>query len=146
MSAPRVWRIVAAIVGLLWLGSILVPAVEPQNDSAYPGYMILMLGWLGVFIFQFGWFANLLIPPALVLLLLERSSRLLPRLIGGGLLVFSLNALFWHEMYYDNGSSPIEVYHPGYFMWFLANLIAALALFARVHFQEEDQDEPVRSH
>lgn len=136
-------RAVAALVGLLWLGSLLAPAVEPLNDDAYPGYMILMIGWLGVFILQFGWFANVLILPAIVLLLIKRSGRRRLHLMGGSLLALSLNALFWSEMHYDNGSRPIEIYHSGYFMWFSATLIAALALFARARFQEEEQNEPI---
>ena len=98
-----------------------------------------MIGWLGLFMFQFGWLANLLIIPAIVLLLLRKPGRLLPRLIGGGLALLLLNALFWREMHYDNGSRPIETYHLGYYLWFLANGVAAFALLARARLHKEEQ-------
>ena len=98
-----------------------------------------MMGWLGVFVFQFGWFANVLIIPAIVLLLLRRPGGLLSRLIGGGIALLLLNALFWREMHYDNGTRPIENYHIGYYLWFLASGLAAFALLARARLHEEEQ-------
>ena len=98
-----------------------------------------MIGWLGIFAFQFGWFANILLIIGIALLLAKECRGRPSRLVAGGLLVLSMNALFWGEMYYSNETRPIETYYLGYYFWFLANVIAACALFVRARFNQEEQ-------
>ena len=42
-----------------------VAIMGPHPDNAFPGWSILMIGWMGVLVAQFGWLANLVLPLAL---------------------------------------------------------------------------------
>jgi hypothetical protein len=130
--------LLAALIVLLWSTSLALPVMTDGPDSTYHGTLILMLGWMGLFVFQFAWLANILLMPALGLLLVERPPRTASKILGGLLLALFVSALAWDEMYYDNGTRPILSYHSGYFLWLGAVAVAAVSLFARARFNHEE--------
>lgn len=88
-------------------------------DTIFPGYAILMMGWMGVFVGQFGWFLNLLLWPALVLAASRSSVRQSRKLgLAALMMVLVADALFWRDMYGDDGATPIPVFGTGYYLWF----------------------------
>ncbi|HZU15624.1 MAG TPA: hypothetical protein VFD01_03320 [Candidatus Dormibacteraeota bacterium] len=59
---------------LLFLTACATPALEMRVEpsagrlDAWPGWFLCLFGWLGILVLQFGWYANLFLPPALLLL------------------------------------------------------------------------------
>lgn len=71
------WRgrfIVLAITSFIYLIACATPALEfnDPNDAVYYGFRVLVVGWLGALIGQFGWFANLFLLGSIFLLLFRR--------------------------------------------------------------------------
>ena len=94
--------------------------------------MILEMGMMGVFMGQFGWVANIVLPPVLLLTPLAKTSAVV-RAISVGLalllLVLTLNALAWSEIPTDHISNRVIRFRIGYYLWMAAMFGgAALAL------------------
>ena len=66
--------ILLAITLFIYLIACATPALEfnDPNDAVYYGFRILIIGWLGALIGQFGWFANLFLLVSIFLLLFRR--------------------------------------------------------------------------
>lgn len=104
---------------LLLLSLFLPTALETArpNEVVY-GYHIVMIGFLGPVIWQFGWFGNLAVPIAG----LSRSRG--PRLVAA--LAF-FNSMFWTYIVDDVAERPIT-HLAGYYVWMAAMLLSALPL------------------
>jgi hypothetical protein len=81
-----------------WIASLLLPTIDTQTSSGMvtdTGWTIAVVGWLGPLIGQFGWFANLILIPALGLAAGQfgRAPRAKPA-VGVILLVLVLNSAF----------------------------------------------------
>lgn len=60
-SAIRLGKVLAVLWLALWLGALALPvAITGSNPGdQLSGWMVLIIGWLGVMVLQVGWFANL---------------------------------------------------------------------------------------
>ena len=115
---------------LFWVVSLATPVaiMGPLPDNVFPGWSILMVGWLGVFVLQFGWFANLVFVACCTLIGFGIGGPRTRFALSIGLSALAINALFWREMYGDNGSAPILSFGLGYYLWFIAMFGAAATL------------------
>jgi hypothetical protein len=121
----------AGVLAALWAVSLLLPVaiMGAAKDNVFPGWGILMMGWLGVLVLQFGWFANPVFVAALVLLATSKRRTGWATLVSVLLACLIADALTWHEMYGDNGSVPIQAFGAGYYLW-LATMIGAAVTLA----------------
>jgi hypothetical protein len=124
----RYW--LAATAAFLWLASFFLPAVRLGEDWEL-GWRVAEMGWAGPLVMQFGWYANLIMLPAL--------GRLAFGKPGGdsdawklGLILFLLwfNTLFWTEIPFDPGPLTIAARGAGYYAWMASLLVVWLGLFA----------------
>jgi hypothetical protein len=111
----------------IWLGlwglSLALPAVVTNpigHDDVGYGWMILMTGWLGPFIGQFAWLANVLFFFVLRFLRRGWSDNGLPGLSAIFTGLGAVNALFWRRMFFDSGYEPIVRHGAGYYVWLIA--------------------------
>ena len=110
----------------MWLASLVLPvftACGPGYDNT-PGYMILLIGWMGLLIIQPAWFANLLIVAVIIVLLLRNR---VPLWLGIATPLVAAPALFFTDMYDDRGAIPICHYQTGYWLWLATAGMALLA-------------------
>ncbi|WP_454714543.1 hypothetical protein [Caulobacter segnis] len=112
-------RLVALLLLILWLCSLLLPVVVRPGAPGM-GWVILLVGWLGALVGQFGWFANLGFLASFGLSLGKRDPSGLDLTASVLTLAAAIDALFWRRLYGDNGSVPIEAFGAGYYVWFVA--------------------------
>ena len=66
----------AALVSvLLWAISLTLPAIWGPEQTDYMGYEVAIIGFLGLLVFNVAWFANLLLAPCLLLMVLGRPKE-----------------------------------------------------------------------
>ena len=121
------WASLAVIGASLFL--FLIACVTPAmvfDKETWFGYGVLFGGWMGVFLGQFAWFANLFLVLSLLLAFFRRW--ILTTIVGGLALLISLDAFsfvgtkvpldeaFVNVMYFQN-------YHVGFYFW-QASLLA----------------------
>jgi hypothetical protein len=100
-----------------------------QEPDWYPGWIIFLMGWMGPFIGQFGWFANFLVPIAVVdRASNSRVSRRSAKAAAAMLLLLAINSAFWQNIPNDASLGPITSYGIGYYFWMAAVLLSAASL------------------
>ncbi|MBI2262123.1 MAG: hypothetical protein HYU62_10730 [Caulobacterales bacterium] len=127
---PRVESWVAGGWSLLWCASMVLPVaiVGPDPDNVFPGWLILAMGWMGVTVGQYGWFANVTLPFILLMSAMKGSPIVIRFIMIAAQLSLTLHALSWDTMYGDNGSGPIGGFGPGYYLWFVVMIGSAASL------------------
>jgi hypothetical protein len=97
--------------------------------------MILLTGWMGILVGQFGWFANVAFVAALIIVAMpmrsvmgQERNKIWGWIALVLLIAFGADAALWHEMYGDNGSTRILSFGVGYYLWFAAMFGATGAL------------------
>lgn len=123
-------KLEAGILAALWGLSLLLPvmAMGPAKQNVFPGWGILMIGWLGVLVFQFGWYANLAFLASIGLLLSSKRRTAWVLTAPAALMILTADALTWREMYGDNGSGPIQSFAAGYYVWIAVMIGTAATL------------------
>jgi hypothetical protein len=124
------WRAVAIVLGLGWAASLALPVARLGDGAGelWQGWTVLMLGWLGFFLGQFAWLANLLFATALVLLVRGRPPLVWGIMIGVLTSMLAAHALSWTSVYREGGSTaPVLSYGSGYYVW-IAVIFAAGAI------------------
>jgi hypothetical protein len=111
---------------LLWTLSLFIPAVRDGQTEIIPGYAILAIGWLGVLMLQFGWFANIVFIYTISRILLGYRTSILWGLCLLALLISSVYWAYFGSMIYDNGSRPINERFAGFYFWVASMATTAL--------------------
>ncbi|MCC2976509.1 hypothetical protein LK533_07455 [Sphingomonas sp. PL-96] len=120
------FRFAAVVLLALWAVSLWLPVIAgPDPAKHFPGWSILILGVLGFTVGKFGWFANLIIVPAWLWILVRPASQAgrqhsMRRGVAAMLTLLGVDALFWRDMYGDNGAIPIEAFGAGYYLWLIS--------------------------
>lgn len=117
-------RLVAFLALALWSASLMLPVAQHGNDR-WMGWLVLILGPLGVLTGQFGWFANLGFLASFGLSLGARPPTWLDLTAAVLTLAAAVDALFWRKLYYDSGSVPIQAFGPGYYLWLTSIVVMA---------------------
>jgi len=127
------WRAVAIILGLGWAASLALPVATfgaGQGETWY-GWSVLLLGWVGFFLGQFAWVANLLFATALVLLVRGRPPLVWGLMVGVLTSVLAAHALSWDMVYQTGGgTAPVLAYWSGYYLWVAVTFAGGAALCA----------------
>jgi hypothetical protein len=114
---PGTATAVAAISAGLWLISLFSPVATLDKGRPGRGYWLLLVGWLGPLVFQFGWFANPLLWTAWWLLFMAGEPGSSGGMVGVGLVLTGLNAAIWDEIPTGNGSQKVTALHFGFYLW-----------------------------
>ncbi|RKH78375.1 hypothetical protein D7Y21_35805 [Corallococcus sp. AB045] len=101
-----------------------------RDEEQMWGMVLLLMGWLGVFTLQFGWFANPLLCLAFVLLLVGADRKAL--WVGGAACVLGLSSLTWYvnpiPADESGGDRYLELLYPsiGFIFWLGSMLVIPL--------------------
>ena len=100
--------------GLLWVAAFWLPVFETQ-ERTITGYWVFVTGWMGFAMFQFAWYANLLMLMAVIMMY---SAPLRATLLAAlGLLVAT--QAFWLEVLPGTSSSTeITGQGIGFWVWY----------------------------
>lgn len=106
-----------------------LPVVDTQMSSGIDtvfGSDILQIGWMGILVYQFGWFANLVLVPGL--LLATGWPNQAPKVniaIAIILLILCVNTALWTSIPADNGENQIIAHRLGYWLWMISVVASA---------------------
>jgi hypothetical protein len=144
------WRgrlILLGIWAFLYLLACALPALEFSNENLpnenWPGIQVLAIGWLGGFLYQFAWYANLPLLLALILLLLRRWVGVL---VSGVLaLLLAMNTFLLYSQRVpanEGGTSYLHLVQVkiGFYFWVLS--ILALCVGALILRRREPAASP----
>jgi len=95
------------------------------------GFWVLLIGWIGLVIFQFAWFANPL--NLLALLLLKQRPYVSLFLSGIALLLATQTFLFFEiPVGLQNSKVYIKELGLGFYLWYLSQAIFLMAIITEV--------------
>ncbi len=119
--------VVLGLVVLMYLIACATPALEfnDPDDAIYYGFRIVIVGWLGALIGQFGWFANLFLLVGIFLLLFRRWIATFVSTVLGLAIALQTLMLFSQPVPADEaGIRHVELQHIkiGFYFW-LASLL-----------------------
>ncbi|NBC43407.1 hypothetical protein HRD49_02160 [Corallococcus exiguus] len=118
-----------------------------RDEEQMWGLALLLMGWLGVFTMQFGWFANPLLCVAFVMLLVGADRKAL--WVGGAASILGLTSLTWYinpiPADESGGDRYLELLYPsiGFIFW-LGSLLV-IPLTAHHLSQPEAESKPQAS-
>lgn len=125
-----IFRIILILIwAVLWFVSLSLPVVMNGNpEHHWPGVIVLMLGWMGLFSFQFGWLANLTFWGTGVLSVIKDAPVAVR--VGAALFQIGLgiDALFWDTVADEGGVQKIDAFGSGYYVWLFVMFGSAVAL------------------
>jgi hypothetical protein len=127
------WRTAAFVLGLGWAASLALPVATLGDGPGelWYGWAVLLLGWLGFFLGQFAWVANLLFAMALVMLVRGRPPLVWGLMIGVLTSMLAAHALSWTSVFREGGSiAPVLAYGTGYYLWVVVTFAGGVILCA----------------
>ncbi len=110
----------------LYLTACLLPTIN--DDLGYPGFVLLAIGWLGLFVGQFAWYANPLLWAAWVSLWKEHCGRA----IVLGAIAFALGLHTFTLVEIPNFTTGIEVEGVGIGVYVWLGSMAVLVVGATI--------------
>ncbi|NOJ94591.1 hypothetical protein HMI51_16835 [Corallococcus coralloides] len=134
-SQQKTRRLACGASALLFVLACATPAMTVFNTNQRAeeqmwGLPLLLVGWLGVFTLQFGWFANPLLCLAFVLLLVGEDRKAL--WVGVAACVLGLSSLSWYvdpiPADESGGDRYLELLYPsiGFIFWLGSMLVIPL--------------------
>lgn len=128
-ALPRRPWIMAGLTVLPYAVSLFLPALELEHEADWTGGSVLMLGWLGPLIGQFGWLANLPWLIALVLLLFRFWTPAFILSLFAFLVGFSSLMIVHKEMLLDEGGVNKAIVlglGPAFYLWMVVLVLPAV--------------------
>ncbi|WP_020396746.1 hypothetical protein [Thiolinea disciformis] len=117
--------LVLFLAGVLWIASFAL-TVFKTNTGDIPGYWVFAMGWLGFAIFQFAWYANLLM---LLAIFLMYSSPLRSALVAAVGLLVATQAFWFTSVPGSSAESMVMGYGMGFWFWYISMLLLGVAVF-----------------
>lgn len=123
-----VWTVLPGISlflgGLLWVAS-LSQVVFYTAHAPLMGYWVFMTGWMGFAVFQFAWFANLLV----LLAVLVMNTRPQRAMFYAVLAVLLAGQAFWFEAVPGEvADTPIRDLGLGFWLWYVSMVLMSLGV------------------
>ncbi len=118
--------VVMVSLGLACFFASLFLTVFFTTGEDIQGFWVLLIGWIGLVIFQFAWYANLL--NLLALLLLKQRPYISLFLSGIALLIATQTFLFFEiPVGLQNSKIYIKELGLGFYLWYLSQAIFLVA-------------------
>ena len=122
-------------VFLLYLASLILPAfypeqwcagIPPEPGATYYGWMVLLIGWLGILTGTIGWYANIGLIISIILYIKESRHCFKWTLIS---FLIALSSLAYTMGYHDGGAFTENVSHfgSGFVVWLSCFIVLLLA-------------------
>jgi len=110
--------------------SLLLPSLFTSGDDIQ-GYWVLVLGWIGLIIFQFSWFAN---PLNLLALLLINQRPVVALLLSTVAFILASQTFVFVEIPTGTSSGKIHIKELGlgFYIWYLAQGLFLLGMLIEV--------------
>lgn len=124
------WEILAKlliIAGLICFSlSLYSVALFTSGDDLY-GIWVLLIGWMGIFLFQLSWFAN---PLNLLALLILSSKPKLSLLLTMIAFLLATQSFFFSEIPTSLNQEKIfmKEFGIGFYLWYVANVLFVVAI------------------
>jgi len=125
------------LAGLLWIISLGLPVFKTPAGTIM-GYWVFVTGWMGLAIFQFAWYANLMLLAGV----LTMYTRPISSAIISGLGMLLATQAFWFDVIPASSSStPILGQEVGFWCWYISLLLLGFGVFAGA-----DNQTPAEEH
>ncbi len=113
------------LAGFLWIAAFGLPVfVTPYGNIM--GYWVFVTGWMGLVIFQFAWYANLM----MLMGVLTMYTRPIFSAIISGLGMLVATQAFWFDMIPGSHfSTPVQGQEIGFWCWYASILLLGFGVF-----------------
>lgn len=111
---------------------------QPMASVDY-GYKVLLMGWAGVFVFCFAWFANVSFVTSALLMREKTKLALILSLVG---LALSVQSFVFRTKWLDEGfvkSLDVERLGIGFYLWFFSLIL--ITVCAGLQFRASESHE-----
>jgi hypothetical protein len=114
--------------------SLALPALLFRANPAYDGWVLLLMGWIAVLGFNFGWFANFLIVAAWVSFMFK--GRFLARMLAVGAVLIAADSVRLVGKYVPLDEANVNKafvsgFGPGFFLWIASMVLIFAASWPR---------------
>ncbi|WP_412539139.1 hypothetical protein R8Z50_25240 [Longispora sp. K20-0274] len=129
----------------LHLAASATPALSFHADDAYSGAELMIAGAFAVFEGQLGWYANLVVPAAVGLLIARRYRAAAVCAAVALLIALDTLWLFRHPVPLDEGGSPylLHALGIGFYLW-VGGMVLLLVASVAAHVSTRGAVGPVR--
>ncbi|TSC26034.1 hypothetical protein [Corallococcus sp. Z5C101001] len=127
----------SAAASVLFLLACATPAMtvltsSGQREEEMWGAVLLLMGWLGAFTFQLGWYANPLLVLTLILLLMGKDRGAIWTGVAASLL--GLSSLSWYfnpVPANEGGGQDLNLLYPsiGFYLWMFSLLLGPITAY-----------------
>lgn len=134
--------LVLFVAGILWIASFALPVFKTDVGDIQ-GYWVFAMGWLGFVIFQFAWYANLLM---LLAIFLMYTSPLRSALVAAVGLLVATQAFWFTSIPSSTAEAMVMGYGLGFWCWYISILLLGVAVFFGSDIMEPDGakfDKPI---
>ena len=123
-------KVIICTALFLFASSLMLTSLFTSGDDIR-GYWLLIMGWAGLIIFQFSWFAN---PINLLALLLLQQQPKLALLLSFVALIFASQSFFLSEIPTGirHGKIFIKEFGLGFYLWYLSQSLFFLGILVEV--------------
>lgn len=133
-SGPGCWSSLAVVLAsLFWFVLACLTPAMLFDIKAYSGFDVLLLGWMGIFLGQFAWFANLFWLLSLLLAGLRQWLLALIAIFLAFLVAMHSFTFFGTEVPLDEAfvnTMIFQSYRIGFYFWLLSFVVVALGSIA----------------
>ncbi|WP_338642127.1 hypothetical protein [Burkholderia pyrrocinia] len=125
-SVPRVRReTVLGVSGVLYILSLMLPAMYFEKEAPLSGMSVLVQGWWGLLMLNPAWLANPLYVVSIVQFARNRYAR--ASLFSAAALACALCSLLTSKWYFNEAeATPLSSFGIAFYAWFLAQLALLL--------------------
>lgn len=126
--------------GLAWIAAFWFPAFLTSTGTAVAGYWVFATGWMGFSVFQFAWYANLLILLAVILMY---TSPLWATVLAGAAVLVATQSFWFEAIPGGEVDMPIAQLGLGFWCWYSSMILMAVGVFFGSEETESEQNQTV---
>ncbi|WP_298609429.1 hypothetical protein [uncultured Thiothrix sp.] len=130
------------IGGLAWIAAFWFPSFY-TSQGPVEGYWVFATGWMGFAIFQFAWYANLLM---LLGIILMYSSPLWGSSLAGFAVLVATQAFWFNSIPTGEVDLPILQLGQGFWCWYGSIVLLGLGVFLGSEQTEAEKNQTTKSN
>ncbi|TXH70640.1 MAG: hypothetical protein E6Q83_05195 [Thiothrix sp.] len=128
------------IGGLAWIAAFWFPSFYTSQGSV-EGYWVFATGWMGFAIFQFAWYANLLMLLGIVLMY---SSPLWGSTLAGFAMLVATQAFWFNSIPTGEVDLPILQLGQGFWCWYGSIIMLGIGVFLGSEHTEAEKNQTTK--